>query len=263
MDNKSLFDHRYISGKSIYVVVEHHKALAGWALERRRLKTPPYLLTIDHHTDTDEAFSGHVSLAWEENTTIDCDELSKALISEIDWDDDGSVSNAIEKLQHDEHIHAATHADVLLASFSIQLSDQEGWKDPDNGIFVVSHKCAIACQKPIYDDACAIHHALEIIESDYLDDQFGRIQVMTDAYRIEPIESRPYILDIDLDAFHSYTAANPKDTSTFYRLIRGAAAITIALEPECVQELWQDENEEPSADRLLEIMLGHIEEALR
>jgi hypothetical protein len=262
MYEEFLYDHISIMGKSIYVVVEHHKALAAWALVRNISNAPPYLLTIDHHTDTDEAFSGHVSLTWHEDPSIDPEQLTANLIAEIDWGDDRSIKNAIGKLQHDEHIHAAIRSGVLKASFSIQLSVQEGWEDPDDGIFVVSHKCAMACHKSVYDDACMIHHALEIIESEYLEDQLRRIRIITDGNGMEPIESLPYILDIDLDAFHSYAAANPKNTATIYRLIRGAVAITIAREPECVQELWQDGNEEPSVDKLLEILMRHIETAL-
>lgn len=79
---------------------------------------------------------------------------------------------------------------------------------------------------------------------------------------LSDIEALPYILDIDLDSFHSMKAANPDDASTFRRLIRSALAITIATEAEWVEEVWEDDDNEPSADRLLGIVLGHINAAM-
>lgn len=258
------FDQCEIGGKAVYIVVDHHKALAAWAIERRKLPSAPYLLTIDHHTDTDEAFRSHVCMSAYEDNSVDEDALATELVAAIDWSIDESVAEAIGKLRHDEHIHAATKSGTLNASFSIQLSDQGGYIKPnEDGIYVVPHKCAIGCQKKVYDDECMVHHALEIIESPYLDDQLRRIDEITQKLSLPNIESLPYILDIDLDAFHSIKAANPDDASTFRRLIRGALAITIATEPEWVEEVWEDEHNEASSDQLLTAVLSHIEAACK
>lgn len=263
MTLKAFFDHREIGGKSVYIVDDHHKALAAWAVERRMLATAPYLLTIDHHTDTDDAFRSYVCVAAQEGCTEDEDALAAVLVAAIDWSGDESVADAIGKLHHDEHIHAATKSGTLAASFSIQLSDQDGCvENNENGIYVVPHKCAIACQKKVYDDECVIHHALEIIDSPYLDDQLRRMGEITQRLGLPNIEDLPYILDIDLDAFHSMKAVNPDDASTFLKLIRGALAITIATESECVEELWKDEGNEPSVEKLLAAVIGHIEAAI-
>lgn len=262
MTLKAFFDQREIGGKSIYIVDDHHKALAAWAVERRKLATAPYLLTIDHHTDTDDAFRSYVCVAGYEGRTEDEHALAAALVAAIDWSDDESVADAIGRLCHDEHIHAATKSGALAASFSIQLSDQDGCVEHnENGIYVVPHKCAIGCQKKVYDDECVIHHALEIIETPYLDDQLQRLGEITQRLGLPNIENLPYILDIDLDAFHSMKAANPDNASTFRRLIRGALAITIATEAEWVEEVWDDEDNEPSAVKLLAVVIGHIEVA--
>ena len=134
------FDQCRIGGKAIYIVVDHHKALAAWAIERRKLASPPYLLTIDHHTDTDEAFRGYVCMSAYEDSSVDEDALAAELIAAIDWSSDESLTEAIGKLRHDEHIHAATKSGTLNTSFSIQLSDQSGYVEPnENGIYVVPH----------------------------------------------------------------------------------------------------------------------------
>ena len=72
----------------------------------------------------------------------------------------------------------------------------------------------------------------------------------------------PYILDIDLDAFHTRRAINPYDPSTFYRLIKNAVAITIATEVECVKEEWLDDEDQMNSDDLLQQLLVHINKAL-
>lgn len=52
-----------MKGKDVFVVDDHHRALATWTCVRRGLEQAPNLITIDHHTDTDEAFLGY---AWME-----------------------------------------------------------------------------------------------------------------------------------------------------------------------------------------------------
>lgn len=262
MEISNFFDLRRVNGKPVYIVDDHHKVLAAWAMVRRKLEAAPFLLTIDHHTDTDDAFASHVCIAGYDDPSIDQDALAAKLLAAIDWRDDQSIATAIGNLRHDEHINAATKSDILASSFSIQLSDGGGWTEPnDEHVYVVPFHCAMWCKKKVYDDECVIHHAVEIIDSPYLDDQVRRIGEITEGLGLPNIELLPYILDIDLDAFHSMKAANPDDASTFYRLIRGAVAITIATEAEWVEELWKDEANEPSADQLLAIILGHIEAA--
>ena len=77
---------------------------------------------------------------------------------------------------------------------------------------------------------------------------------------IDHLESQPYILDIDLDAFHSRQAIEPADRTTFYRLIRNAVAITVATEAECVDELKFD-GEEIDTDFLQARLVEHIKAA--
>lgn len=71
-----------------------------------------------------------------------------------------------------------------------------------------------------------------------------------------------YILDIDLDAFHTRRAINPEDPSTLYRLIKNALTITIATEAGCVEDLWLDDADKMSSDDLLSDLLAHIDKAL-
>ena len=290
-----MFDRLKIGDKEVFVVRNHHQALAAWASVRRACTNPPNLITIDHHTDVYEAFLGHA--AWRVNTGEISEEAGvakrNAMVSAIDWKSDASVAHAIESLQHDEHIDAATRSGVLKSAFAIQLSDGGGYPSmeetaheravaiawqrqarppspltglrtyapAENGIYVISHECAIGCKKKTHDDQCVIDHAQQIIESPYLDDQLARGARIAECLGMMAVDAEPYILDIDLDVFHSRKATAPDDPSTLHRLVRGALAITIATEPECVEDLWHGDDPMESKE-LLDAVLLHIRQAL-
>lgn len=294
-DLSQLFEYLKIDGKEVFVVRDHHHALAAWASVRRACTNPPNLITIDHHTDVDEAFLGHA--AWRVHTGEISEEAGvaerNALVAAIDWKSDAGITHAIKSLQHDEHIDAATRSGILKSAFAIQLSDGGGYssmeeaahkkavaiawqtqtKPPspltglrtyapaENGIYVISHECAIGCEKRPHDDQCVIDHALQIIESPYLDDQLARGAKIAVCLGMPTVDAEPYILDIDLDVFHSRKATAPNDPSTFYRLIKGALAITIATEPECVEDLWHGDDLMGTKE-LLDTVLSHIQQAL-
>jgi hypothetical protein len=294
MSFQNIYDLKLIAGKRIYIVDDHHKALAAWAIERRQLELAPNLITIDHHTDVNEAFLGHAHIEVSEKTHLNVQELMQSLAAQIDWRDDEKILSAIEYLRHNEQIDAATTSDVLSSAFCIQLTDNCGtpstqqlaydaqiavnfklgssecappvgpksYTPTANKIYVIGYDCAIGCNKQPYDDDCAIHHASEIIESKYLEDQLVRGSEIAICLGLQDLESAPYILDIDLDVFHTAKSINPDDTLTFYRLIRNAIAITIATESECVEDEWLDDQNCLHADELLRKLLQHIESAL-
>lgn len=282
-----------IKGKDIFVVDDHHKALAAWALVRRSMATAPNLITIDHHTDTYEAFLGHAHWEAHEGRVSDQEAFRRSLVSQIDWRGDQSVIDAITRLRYDEHIDAATCSGTLDSAFCIQLSDSgatpsveqiaydksrgENWPNPpsvpvpqrpmsytptSNRIYALPFDCFIGCHAMPHNDACNLQQSNEIIESKYLDDQLARGSEISSCIGLAHLEAAPYILDIDLDAFHTRRAISPQDSATFYRLIKNAAAITIATEAECVEELWLDDDDVMGADDLLKELLAHIDHAL-
>lgn len=287
------FEHRVIKGKDIYVVDAHHHALAAWALVRRASTQPPNLITIDHHTDIHEAFLGYAWMEHYERRADDEVALREQLTSRIDWKDDASLQDAIAKLRHDEHICAATQSGVLGQAYCIQLSDGGGfqsieesafaedrqarWPNPPTlpkptrpmtyaataeRMYVIPAPCYIGCATRPHNDDCVTRHALEIVEARYLEDQLVRGSEISRCFGLPNLEASPYILDIDLDAFHSRKAITPDDPSTLHRLIRNSVAITIATEPECVKELWHDKDDRMDSDELLAALLHHIDAAL-
>jgi hypothetical protein len=287
------FKHHVINGKDIYVIDDHHKALAAWALVRRSLDATPNLITIDHHTDTHEAFLGYVHCEAYEGRVKDQEAFRAGLVARIDWRSDESVAQAIGNLRHDEHIDAATRSGVLGDAFCIQLSDshatpsveqlafqksmRENWPNPPtlpqpqrpmtyepaaNRIYALSFDCFIGCQAKPHNHDCFVRQSNEIIEARYLNDQIARGSEISRCFGSPNLEAAPYVLDIDLDAFHTRRAINPEDPSTFYRLIKNAVAITIATEAECVEEGWLDDDDRMNSDELLQELLGHIKRAL-
>lgn len=287
------FKSHAIQGKDIYVVDDHHKVLAAWVLVRRSLDTAPNLITIDHHTDTYEAFLGHAHWEAYEGRVADQEEFRLGLVARIDWRSDESVAEAIGRLRHDEHIDAATCSGVLGDAFCIQLSDSgatpsieqlafeksmgENWPNPRtvpkpqrpmtyepaaNRIYALPFDCFIGCQARPHNDDCLVRQSDEIIEARYLDDQIARGSEISRCFGLPNIEAAPFVLDIDLDAFHTRRAIKPEDPSTFYRLIKNAVAITVATEAECVEEEWLDEEAQMNSDELLQELFGHINKAL-
>jgi len=131
-----------------------------------------------------------------------------------------------------------------------------------DNVYVISHDCYIGCEAGTHDDSCEVIRANQIIESRYLDDQLQRGAEISQCIGLAGLEAAPYILDIDLDVFHTRRAISPEDTSTFYRLVKNAVAITIATKAQCVDEEWLDDDDKMSADELLAKLLAHIDKAL-
>lgn len=285
-----------IGGKDVHIVDAHHFVLFPWAEIRRRLGSAPALISLDHHTDTMEAFRGH--RCGESNGDFDAAEaMLPDLVAAINWESDETLNNTVERLRHDEHIHAALLSDVISIAFSINLSSQTPsneeetyWSEvsqrferemrgedlgpvldrpnppytyirPENGMFEICSICAIGCEKTPHDDACEVERDNQALESIYLDHELVTANAMANTIGMDSVEAAPYILDIDLDYFHSERAINPDDPEVFYRLVRNSIAITVAREPECVEELRHDDSD-ITADSLLARLIKHIETAM-
>ncbi|WP_320534459.1 hypothetical protein [Robbsia andropogonis] len=78
---------------------------------------------------------------------------------------------------------------------------------------------------------------------------------------VPEFKSMPYILDIDLDYFHSERSIEPVESNTFYQLICNALAVPIATEPWYVDRL-KTAGSTITAEWLLERMTRHIEAAM-
>jgi hypothetical protein len=234
---------------------------------RKEVEVAPNLISLDHHTDSHPPFLRHVCRQIVARGGDQEEETVRAnLVSEVRWQDDSSVRSAIEKLQHDEHIQTATLAGIINYTFVIHLDGSGGTpisnnnsSIPEGRIFLVPHDCFIGCERRSHDDECWRTHSNQVLETSYLDDQLQKAREMTTYVGILDIEESWYVLDIDLDFFHTERALNPESPEVFHRLIRKATAITIAKEPACTADLWLD----PPIDIriMLEWVIEHIREA--
>jgi len=134
---------------------------------------------------------------------------------------------------------------------------------PKEHIFQIPKpECTIlGCTKSIHDDECDTECDNQVLESIYLNDQLSKAKEMANSVGINHLLEIPYILDIDLDFFHSHKSVSPEDPSTFFTLIEKAKAITIAKESTYVEDL-KHEKEDIDSKFLLEKTLEHIKNAL-
>lgn len=252
-----------IGGKAIYIVQSHHHVLQSWAEIRRGLAAAPALLTLDHHTDTYQPFLRHRFHATPGTLGDDKEERMDALLpglmAELRYEDEESVLQAITKLSNDEHVRTAIMAGIVSRGFVVNHSDSD-YSDPGI-LYVTSSICAVGCEKLPHDDACRPVRSGQVLESVYLDHELGELNAMAAAEGLEFNEEEPYVLDIDLDYFHSEKAIEPDDPATFYRLVRNAVAVTIATEPEYVK-LCRDEGSSVSGESLLQRMKQHLQAAM-
>ncbi|MDX8123096.1 UPF0489 family protein [Janthinobacterium sp. GMG2] len=292
MMGEKLYKYHNICGKDVYVVEDHHHVLLPWALQRRKLEFAPNLITLDHHTDTLEAFMRYryaaTSQGFNAQDTTRDDAMLSELIKELNWRDDDAVTDSIELLRNDEHISAALYAGILDWAFSFNLSmyttssiEEDNWrkndiynrihsipsperpytyKRPPDNIFKISATCAVDCEGP-HEDDCVPYHYSQVVESSYLERNLSRAQEMYAGFARRPLLSEPYILDIDLDYFHSEQSIQPRDPATLHRLIQGAVGITLATEPDFV-EGGRIKGSSIDSEYLLGAMLNHIENAL-
>lgn len=258
-----------IGDKDVYIVRAHHHVLEGWAEVRRRQEQigagAPALLTLDHHTDTYEPFYRNRYWATHKGLNDDNQAAMQALlpgmIDAIDWNKKTTVKRAIGKLQHDEHIRTAIQAGIVSRAFVVNLSS-ETHADAVGHVYATCSGCAsIGCPKAIHDDQCERSRANQVLESIHLNHEIGVLDAMAQANGEPGVAADPYILDIDLDYFHTQKGIAPGDTTTFYRLVQNALAVTIATEPACVRDLRLS-GSKITGKSLLRDMLQQIETVL-
>jgi hypothetical protein len=100
-----------------------------------------------------------------------------------------------------------------------------------------------------------------VLESIYLGHKLADRNAMALNDGASAAEAEPYVLDIDLDFFHSEKAIEPDVLATFYRLVHNAVAVTIATEPGYVLDC-RNEGSEVTGASLLERTKQRIEAAM-
>ena len=274
-----------ISNKKIYIFEEHNYAILPWNEMTESTKIKPYLLTLDYHTDTHDAFLNYIY--FNHNSNLQKNHLkSLELCNKMKED----FYTYVKLLKNDEHIDAAIKAGIISHCYVIQNSNSMStisieennyikldhftkldmsypqppysYIIPKNKIFITpSPYCDSTCVKKTHDEECDKKNADKAIESYNLSRCFSYINQMSITSGIGCLKNTPFILDIDLDYFNTEKSIHPDDISFFYNLIRNSIGITIAKESVCVNML-KKEGENINSDLLLESLLEHIRIAL-
>lgn len=260
-----MFDTEIICNKRVYIAEFHHQILLPWAIEYRTKGKPFFLFTLDHHTDTNKPFVHLLSAHPEVDVNLKIQEK----IKETDINDDDSVKRSIKELKNDQQIQAAIMLGIVSTCFVVShmgtkdtpVSNEEEafihnfqnamsekaakkssdytdlpsipsrpytYRRPKDGIFIVGHDpTASSVANPI--------------EGHHLEKRLQILHEMSKSTELfQSIFEEDYILDIDLDYFHTLKSIHPVNRSVFINLIRKARAITIAKEPWYVQDLRED-----------------------
>lgn len=269
--------HIQIKSKDIYIFESHHYALSPWAELRNTLSKAPILISFDHHLDYVDPFAGFIYNQVNLNKT----KLRTELLNEINFSDKDTIEMAISKLKHNEQIETAIATDIINKALVISFNNHDIPEpiEPEK-ISIVQRLQKYRSELEniprsyIYPEANIYFPKItprntnlanyklddDVIETKFLRDKFDVFHEMCPKiiHKNHSI-SEKYILDIDLDYFHTVKSMNPEDPQFLYQIIQNSEIITIALEPGCVE---LESNGNVNSEQLLEKLLQHIENAL-
>lgn len=243
-----------VAGKPVRIVESHEEVLVDWAEAALAAGTPLTLVTIDRHLDTASALTASFA---EDGGGDDAAEDAHGL---AEWQQrvlsryhDASPEDLellVERLQNDEHIDAALRLGILDRVLIISSQAGRTGDLPLPRAAVYRPPCAPECDSDPHDaPQCQRRRYDAMLESSLLRSALAQLGFEADA---------PYVLDIDLDTFSTRKGLEPADAAAFHALIAGAQCVTVAREPEYVNESLDDHD----ADEIEAAILRHIASAM-
>ncbi|MEG0774227.1 UPF0489 family protein [Clostridium sp.] len=247
---------KVVGEKKVYIVENHHEVIIPWSEYASNSETIPVLLTFDHHMDTRNAFCRHshkvAGSEWRK--------VTNQLIANTDINKSSTISAALERLCNDEHIDFSLQAGIISDAVVFSLLSAGVCRDyANNKIYYIDPCCTKECNKSSHGDECQIDVYNKVIESEELLFKLNQINKFIPDFFVGNRINKKFILDIDLDCFHTKKAINPVDMSVFNYLVNNAEIVTIATEGYYV-ELEKKDND-INENYLLEKLLVHIENA--
>lgn len=243
--------------KRVYIAWSHHHVLKEWYRYR---EYGMQLLSFDYHTDFRGAFCGKSGRTYPDERT------ALYMRKHIPCND---VCGAIKDLENDEHIDFAIRSGIIKRSYvfshneygrrlgvltvpplvmnekQIQMAKfmsrfaPRVLKVADCGNAVISHGVlgvALTEGEIVSFPECRhpLLQAAEVAERAKLvttDDVLGKV---LETFREEGFNQDNYILDFDCDFIRNKDAMTHERFDVLKSIMRGAKAITIAQEPDCV-----------------------------
>lgn len=136
LKRKKDFLFQEINGKPVYIFEDHATAVIPWLMIKEKIGVQPHLITLDHHTDTMDAFRfyyGCLSLKRvnEEEIDLRINDIMirlKKLVKNYEYDE---IEPLLNELRFDEQIDLSIKLGIL--NYSITLpSSQEGESPTDS-----------------------------------------------------------------------------------------------------------------------------------
>jgi hypothetical protein len=248
---------KVVGGKKIYIVENHHEVIIPWSEYASNNETVPVLLTFDHHIDTRSAFYRHsckvAGLEWRP--------IRDQLIANVDINKSNTIATALERLCNDEHIDFALQTGMISYAVVFSLMSAGICRDYANSkICYIDPCCTSKCNKSSHGDECQLDVYDKVIEGEELLFKLNQINKFIPDFFTSDRINKKFILDIDLDSFHTKKAINPVDMSVFNYLVNNAEIVTIATEGYYVE--LEKKDIDINENYLLEKLLVHIENAI-
>ncbi|MDC7234781.1 MAG: hypothetical protein PQJ58_16225 [Spirochaetales bacterium] len=228
---------------TVYTVQSHNQVLEAW-------ETCPGLnvFSLDYHTDTKEAFGSYAY--WRTDSELKAgscgnpdvrrrelaqDKIQAYLDGKID------IRGINDNLKHDEHMDFAVRSNIISSAFVLSVNRNSSSSNPyvyiegcdieysGQPIMEYSMPCIPGCSRDSHDQDCFRRYRDACIDDSVLSMAVGM------AESLNPGFFDAFILDIDCDYFNTEESLHPSSSEVFKSLIRKAALVTIALEPECVK----------------------------
>lgn len=272
-----------ICEKKVYFFESHQYALKPWAeLKKRYVDSDILLISFDHHTDIIEPF-----LRYSERNK----EMQRDMVSKIDFRDNDTIQFAIENLKNDEHIKAAIDSKIIKSAYIVshdgretpesvqekerldkyQRGDSEYIMQMVSGDFGITplaernypeadiHMTSFM-PEGVYE--CGDEYDDVVLEDIFLKEKMSGFSRMSPkVISANGMIQGKYILDIDLDYFHTVKAIEPEDYAIFANLVINAEIITVAEEPICVEQVRTDDvvTSKLLKAKLLELIKGILD----
>lgn len=244
---------KVIRGKKIYIVENHHEVIIPWSEYASSNETAPVLLTFDHHMDTRSAFSRYcrkvADLKWKS--------VRDQLIANVDIKDSSMITSSLDKLCNDEHIDFALQTGMISDAAVFSMLNVGICRDYANSKIYYIDPCRTSSSN---GDECEIDVYDKVIEGEELLFKLNQINNFIPDFFVSNRINKKFILDIDLDCFHTKKAINAVDMSVFNYLVNSAEIITIATEGYYVE--LEKKDTDINEDYLLRKLLVHIENAI-
>jgi hypothetical protein len=228
---RPLITSRPLRGRPTSIFENHATAILPWAELKKDIKEDLYLITLDHHTDTNPSYLRSLFQQVGRNLPL-MEELRKERVDSINISSSESMLKALDGLYHDEHIDLSIRCGIFKRAFVIQHSHHSllpEWEKQSMTVFPTE------CDLSVTSNDDRDRYFDRALEDDFLTRQLHQLPLAFS------LKKHPYILDIDLDYFKTKKSLIPVQSECIKHLIDQASAITIAKESEWVQRLFCDD----------------------